>query len=131
MKVCNVIRMQMMVAGLGIALVLLGLGAALLLASSAHAHQDLEPTHAVITLGTHKIDKGAAVRTAETFETANKERFEGDALLSLWSTQNTREEMSLAQLALLDTMIVVILMIGVGFLVLYATAATKRERRLH
>jgi len=131
LKVRNVIRVQMVPAALGAALVLLALGMALVLASSVRAQHDLDPAHSGMTFGTPKIDKHAAVRTAQTSVAANKESSVSDVLMSLWSSENTIQEASLVRLMLMETMMIVILMIGVGLLVLCATAATTRERRLH
>jgi hypothetical protein len=121
MEFRKVIRMQVM---------LMGLGAALLLASSAHAQQDMDPTAFDVNPGTPRIVKVAAGHVAQSSATAKKTDSAASASESLWSGQETKQEADLARLTMVDATMVVILMVGVGSIVLYAMAATKRERRL-
>jgi hypothetical protein len=106
---------------------LMGLGAALLLASSAHAQQDTNPTDFPVNPGTPQI-KVAVARTAPAAAAAKE--VNSDAPVSQWSNQDTKQEADLTRLAIVDGTMVVILMAGTGLIVLYAMAATKRERRL-
>jgi hypothetical protein len=121
MKFRKVIRMQVM---------LMGLGAALLLASSAHAQQDMDPTAFDVNPGTPHVAKVAAGHVAQSSAVANKTDAAASASQSLWSGQGTKQEADLARLTIVDGTMVLILMAGVGLIVLYAMAATKRERRL-
>ena len=119
MKFQKMIRMQVM---------LTGLGAALLLASSAHAQQDMDPTDFPVNPGTQQSVK---VNVARTMPAAAKEvSSEAMVPVSLWSNQDTRQEADLNRMAIVDGTMAVILMAGIGLIALYARAATKRERRL-
>jgi hypothetical protein len=120
MKFQKMIRMQVM---------LMGLGAALLLASSAHAQQDMDPTDFPVNPGTPQSAKVAVARTAPA---AAAKEVDSNAMVSasLWSNQDTKQEADLNRLAIVDATMVVILMVGTSLIVLYAMAATKRERRL-
>jgi hypothetical protein len=121
MEFRKMIRMQVM---------LMGLGAALLLASSAHAQQDMDPTAFDVNPGTPRIAKVAAGYTAQSSATAKKTDSAASTSESLWSGQETKQEADLARLTMVDATMVVILMAGVGLIVLYAMAATRRERQL-
>ena len=119
MKFQKMIRMQVM---------LTGLGAALLLASSAHAQQDMDPTDFPVNPGTQQSVK---VNVARTMPAAAKEvSSEAMVPVSLWSNQDTRQEADLNRMAIVDGTMAVILMAGIGLIALYARAATRRERRL-
>ena len=117
----KVIRMQVM---------LMGLGAALLLAGSAHAQQDMDPTAFDVNPGTPRIAKVVATHVAQSLAAVKKTDSAASAGGSLWSSQQTKQEADLARLTMVDATMVLILMAGVGLIVLYAMAATKRERRL-
>jgi hypothetical protein len=120
MEFRKMIRMQIM---------LLGLGATLLLASAANAQQDMDPTFFQITPGTPHVDK-SAVRTAQIPAVPKKVNSDAVVPASLWSGQETKQEADLARLTIMDGLMVVIMMAGIGLIVLYAMAATRRERRL-
>lgn len=107
---------------------LMGLGAALLLASSAQAQQDMDPTAFDVNPGTPHVDK-SAVRTAQSLPAAKKAYSEAGVPATLWSGQD-KQEADLARLTIVDATMVVIMMAGIGLIVLYAMAATRRERRL-
>jgi hypothetical protein len=119
MEFRKIVRMQV---------VLMGLGAALLLANSAHAQQDMDPTAFDVNPGTPHVDK-SAVRTAQSLPAAKKAPSEAAVPASLWSGQD-KQEADLARLTIVDATMVVIMMAGTGLIVLYAMAATRRERRL-
>src|ERR1700736_6176488 len=121
MEFRKMIRMQVM---------LMGLGAALLLASSAHAQQDMDPTAFDVNPGTPHVVKVAAGHAGQSSVPAKKSDSEASASESIWSGQETNQEADLTRLAMMDATMVVILLVGVGLIVLYAMAATKRERRL-
>ena len=118
MEYRKMVRMQAM---------LMGLGVALLLAGSARAQQDMDPTAFDVNPGTPHVAKVATARAAQSpaaFKNADS------VPESLWSGQQTPQEADLARLTIVDATMAVILMVGVGLIVLYAKAATKRERRL-
>lgn len=121
MEVRKMIRMQVM---------LMGLGAALLLASSAHAQQDMDPSSFDVNPGTPHVTKVATGRAAQGSAATKKTDPAAAASESIWSGQETKQEADLARLTMVDATMVLILMAGVGLIVLYAMAATKRERRL-
>jgi hypothetical protein len=120
MEVRKMIRMQVMLMGLGAAL----------LASSAHAQQDMAPSSFDVNPGTPHVTKVAAGRAPQNSASAKKMESAGSASESIWSSQETKQEADLARLTIVDATMVLILMAGVGLIVLYAMAATKRERRL-
>ncbi len=121
MEVRKTIRMHVM---------LMGLGAALLLASSAHAQQDMDPTAFDVNPGTPRVAKVAAAHGTPSFATAQKSDSAASAGELLWSRPETKQEADLARLTIVDATMVLIMMAGVGLIVLYALAATKRERRI-
>jgi hypothetical protein len=121
MKLHTTVRMQMM---------LMGIGAALLLASSAYAQQDMDPTDFPINPGTPKVERHMAQRTAQNVAPANRVETEAVAPAALWSVESTQQESDFTRMIAVDATMVVILMAGIGAIVLYAMAATKRERRL-
>jgi hypothetical protein len=111
---------------------LMGLGAALLLASSAYAQQEMDPTAFDVNPGTPHVDKSAvrtAVRTAQTLPAAKKAPSEAAVPASLWSGQD-KQEADLARLTIVDATMIVIMMAGICLIVLFAMVATRRERRL-
>ena len=122
MKAQRIVRMQLM---------LMGLGAAMLLASSARAQQDMDPTAFDVNPGTPKVERQVAQQTAQSSVAAAKESNpEGVIPAALWSGQATKQEADFSRLIVVDASMVLILMAGIASIVLYAMAATKRERRL-
>ena len=121
MRMHKTVRMQMM---------LMGLGAALLLASSAYAQQDMDPTDFPVNPGTQQVERHVALRTAQNVEPAYRLNTEAVAPAGLWSGQSTRQESDFTRMIAVDATMAVILMAGIGAIVLYAKAATKRERHL-
>jgi hypothetical protein len=117
----KMIRMQVM---------LMGLGAALMLAGSARAQQDMDPAAFDVNPGTPHVGKVAAGHAAQSPVPGKKANSAALATESLWNGQETKQEADLARLTMVDATMVVILMAGVGLIVLYAMAATRRERRL-
>jgi hypothetical protein len=119
MKVQKMIRMQMM---------LVGLGATLALGGSAYAQQEVNPTTFDVNPGTpHAVS--AVTQAAQSPAQANTAKSAPAFSASLWSSENTKQETDLARLLVIDTMMIVIMMIGIGLIVLYAKAATRNERR--
>ena len=120
MKLQNAVRVQMM---------LVGLGAALLLVSSARAQQDMDPTYFDINPGTAKVEQSVAPKTAQTVAPVKSEN-EGLIPTALCCSQATKEETDLARGTIMDALMAVILMAGTGLIVLYPKVVTRRERRL-
>jgi hypothetical protein len=121
MRLHKTVRMQMM---------LMGLGAALLLASSAYAQQDMDPTDFPIQPSAPKVERHVAQRTAQNVEPSFAVETASFLPGTLGSGQSTRQESDFERMILADATMVLILMAGIGAIVLYAKAATKRERRL-
>jgi hypothetical protein len=121
MKLQNLIRTQMM---------LMGLAGALLLAGSAYAQQDMDPTDFPINPGAVKAERLATLQTAQTVAPAKQVQAEGMASAALFTGPSTREESDFSRVVIVDAGLAVILMVGIVLIVLYAKAATKRERRL-
>jgi hypothetical protein len=121
MKLHKIVRMRVM---------LMGMGVALLLASSAYAQQDMDPTDFPINPGTAPVERHVAQQSAQNVAPVNSVNTEALVPTALWSGQSTQQESDFARVILLDATLVVILMAGIASIVLYAMAATKRERRL-
>jgi hypothetical protein len=121
MKFQRKIRMQM---------VLVGLGAALLMAGSARAQQDMDPTYFDIKPGTSAVQKAAVVRSAQSSIPAKTESNEAASALAVASGEDATLEAGMTRVAVIDVGIALILFGGVVSIVLYAMAATRRERAL-
>jgi hypothetical protein len=129
MKMQTIIRMQMLV----------GLGAALLLASPVRAQQEVDPTSFDINPGTPKVEQSVALQkglpqaTATLADNAlSSQNSDRDNLIAtaLWSQKATQEETDLARMTMMDALLVIILVSGIGSIVLYAKVATRRQRHL-
>ena len=120
MKLQNVVRTQMM---------LMGLAGALLLAGSAYAQQDMDPTDFPINPGTVQVERHATQQTAQATAPAKQVQAEG-MVPALFTSPSTQQESDFSRLVIVDAGMIVILMLGVTGIVLYAKAATKREGRL-
>ena len=129
MKMQTIFRVQMLV----------GLGAALLLASSVRAQQEMDPTSFDINPGTPKVEQSAAPQKAvpqAVAPIADDERASQDTgrdnliATALWSRKATQEEADLARMTMMDALLVVILVSGIGSIVLFAKVATRRQRHL-
>jgi hypothetical protein len=120
MELQKKIRMQLMMAGFG---------AALLMAGSARAQQDMDPTYFDINPGTPAISKAAPVRVAQSAPAATQSGSTQSALRLAVSREATLEA-GMARMAILDAGIALILLGGIGSIVLYAMVATRRERNL-
>jgi hypothetical protein len=118
MKFQSKIRMQML---------MVGLGAALLMAGSARGQQDMDPTYFDINPGTPAVSKVAVVRTAQTPQRAT-ENESAQSALALASSREATLEAGVARMAVVDAGVALILFGGVISIVLYAMAATRRER---
>jgi hypothetical protein len=118
MKFQNKIRMQM---------VMVGLGAALLMAGSARAQQDMDPTYFDAKPGTPAVSKVVVVRTAQNPQAA-KENASADSTLALANRSDVTLEASVTRMTIVDAGIALILLGGIVSIVTYALAATRRER---
>jgi hypothetical protein len=112
------IRMQMM---------MMGLGAALLMAGSARAQQDMDPTYFDINPGPPAVSKAAVVRVAHGSRAA-KENGPTEGALTLATSNDSTLEAGVMRMAIVDAGVVLILFGGIVSIVLYAMAATRRER---
>jgi hypothetical protein len=118
MKFQTKIRMQM---------VMLGLGAALLMAGSARAQQDMDPTYFDAKPGTPAVSKVVTVRAAQSSQTA-KENASAESTLALANRSDVTLEAGVTRMAIVDVGVALILLGGIVSIVLYAMAATRRER---
>jgi hypothetical protein len=121
MKFQNRIRMQMM---------MVGLGAALLMAASARAQQDMDPTYFDINPGTPVVQKAAVVRSVQSHIPVKAERNDAASALAVVSGKDATLEAGMTRVFLIDAGVVLILFGGIVSIVLYAMAATRRERAL-
>src|ERR1700737_381133 len=121
MKMQNRIRMQM---------VMVGLGAALLMAGSARGQQDMDPTYFDINPGTPAVQKAAVVRSAQNYIPAKTEGNDATSALAVASGEDATLEAGMTRVAVIDAGIALILFGGIVSIVLYAMAATRRERAL-
>jgi hypothetical protein len=112
------IRMQTMIVGLGIALSMAG---------TARAQQDMDPTYFDINPGTPAVSKGPAVRVAHSSQAAN-DNGQAESALALATSNDATLEAGVMRMAIVDAGIALILIGGIASIVLYAMAATRRER---
>jgi hypothetical protein len=110
-------------------MLVVGLGTALLMAGSARAQQDMDPTYFDVNPGTPAVGKVAAVRTAQSTPVAT-ENGSGQNTVMLASSNETTLEAGVARMAIVDVGAALILFGGVISIVLYARAATRRERMI-
>jgi hypothetical protein len=102
-------------------LLMVGLGAALMLASSARAQQDIDPTTFDVNPGVSQADNGAAVRTAQNSPVATEMNAEAAAV----SIDADASEAALAQWTPTDTTVGLVLIAGMLSIVVYAAAASQ------
>jgi hypothetical protein len=112
-----------------IQMLMLGLGAALLMASSARAQQEMDPTYFDIHPGTPIASKAPVVRVAENAQTA-KENEQAESALTLATSREATLEAGVMRMAVVDAGVALILFSGILSIVLYAMGATRRERSL-
>lgn len=118
MKFQTKIRMQML---------MVGLGAALLMAGSARAQQDIDPTYFSINPGTPAVSKVVVAQATQSLPRATENASAQNALM-LASSKDATLEAGVARMAIVDTGVALILFGGIIAIVLYAKAATRRER---
>jgi len=99
------------------AMLLAGLGAALLIATPARAQQDMDPTY------TH-------VRTAVNAAAIGEKKMQSQSVSDLPAFKDATLEANLVRVTVADVASLAILFGGVILIALYATAATRRERRV-
>ena len=104
MKLHNIVRTQLM---------LMGLGAALLLAGSAYAQQDMDPIDFPINPGTPQIERSAVQPTAQSVAPAK--------------VVNAENLVSTVEMIVVEGALVLALLAGIASFTLYAVAATKRD----
>ena len=117
MKFQNRIRMQMMTVGLG----------ALLLAGSARAQQDMDPTYFEIKPGTPAVSQ-AVVRQAAQSPAALKENSTAQSAMTFASSDDVTLEADVTRMEIADVGVALILFAGMVSIVSYAILATRRER---
>jgi hypothetical protein len=120
MELQKKIRIQMM---------MMGLGAALFMAGSARAQQDMDPTYFDVNPGTPAFSKAAVIRVAQSSPAANENGSTQSAFTLAVSKEATLEA-GVARMAIVDAGVALILFGGILSIVLYALAATRRERNL-
>ncbi len=120
MKLQNRIRTQVM---------LLGLGTVLLMAGSARAQQDMDPTYFDVNPGTPAVSKVVVVKAA-LHPQAAKENQRAESVLTLASSQDATLEAGVTRMALVDAGVALMLLAGIVSIVLYSMAATRRERSI-
>jgi hypothetical protein len=120
MKMRKMIRLQM----------LLGLGATLLLAGSARAQQEVDPTSFDVNPGTPVAEQAMVPVAQPIIQTANDTPRESLVSTALWSRQATHQETDMARMTLVGALLVVILIAGTALIVVYAKLATRRQRHM-
>jgi hypothetical protein len=118
MKLQNKIRMQM---------VMVALGAALLMAGSARAQQDMDPTYFDIHPGTPAVSKAVVAKVAQHPQVA-KENERAESVLTLANRSDATLETSVTRIAVVDSGIALILLAGVVLIARYAVAAARGAR---
>jgi len=111
------------------AMLLAGLGAALLLATPVRAQQDMDPTYFDINPGTPRAEHLTHVRAAVN-STAAVKKVHAQPAAGLPATADATLEANIVRVTVADFAALVILFGGVILIALYATAATRRERRV-
>ena len=118
MKIQNKVRMQM---------IMVGLGAALLMAGTARAQQDMDPTYFDVNPRTPAAGKVVVVRTAQNSQAA-KENASAESTLALANRSDVTLETSVTRIAVVESGIVLILLAGVVLIARYAVAAARGAR---
>jgi len=118
MKIQNKVRMQV---------IMVGLGAALLMAGSARAQQDMDPAYFDVKPGTPAVSQTMAVRTAQNSQAA-KENASAESTLALANRSDVTLETSVARIAVVDSGIALILLGGVVLIARYAVVAARGAR---
>jgi hypothetical protein len=117
MKLQNKIRMQMAV----------GLGAALLMAGSARAQQDMDPSYFDANPGTPAVSKTVVVKTAQSSQAA-KENGSAESALAVANGSDATLEAGVIRIAIVDSGVALFLLAGVVLIGRYAVAAARGAR---
>jgi hypothetical protein len=117
MKFQNKVRMQM---------VMVGLGAALLMAGSARAQQDMDPTYFAANPGTQAVSKTVVVKTAQSSQAPKQES--GEGMLAVANRSDATLETDVTRIAIVDSGIALILLAGMVLIARYAVAASRGAR---
>jgi len=107
-------------------MMMVGVGAALL-AGSAYAQQDMDPTYFAINPGTPVVSQ-AVVRQAAQSPAALKENNAPQSAMTLASSDDVTLEAGVARMEIVDVGVALILFAGMVSIVSYAILATRRER---
>jgi len=107
---------------------LTGLGAALLMAGSVRAQQDMDPTYFDVNPGRPTVNEDAVMRAA-LHEQARFENAAAQDKAAVVSGDSTLDS-AMTRIAIVDVGVALVLFGGVISIVLYAMAATRRERGL-
>ena len=117
MKFQTRIRMQMLMVGLG----------ALLMAGSARAQQETDPTYFDVKPGTPVVSKAAVTPAAQSAQ-ASSQNGQAENAATLASIQESTLEGGVTRMTIVDAGVVLILLSGVFLIAGYAMVATRRER---
>ena len=112
------IRMQML---------MVGLGAVLLMAGSARAQQEMDPTYFDVKPGAPVISKVAVAPAAQSAQ-ASRQNTQAENAPALASIQESTLEGGVTRMTIVDAGVVLILLGGVFSIAAYALVATRRER---
>jgi hypothetical protein len=112
------------------AMLLAGLGAALLIATPARAQQDMDPTYFDINPGTPRAEHRATARATVNPAVIGEKKMQSQSAADLPAFKDATLEANLVRVTVADFASLAILFGGVILIALYATAATRRERRL-
>ena len=118
MKFQTRLRMQML---------MVGLGAALLMAGSALAQQEMDPTHFDVNPGTPAVSKVAVAPAAQRAQ-ASLQNGQAENAAGLASIQESTLEGGVTRMTFVDAGVVLILLGGVFLIAAYALVATRREQ---
>src|SRR5260370_40725936 len=112
------------------AMLLAGLGAALLIATPARAQQDMDPTYFDINPGAPRAEHLTHVRTAVNAAAIGEKKMQSQSVSDLPAFKDATLEANLVRVTVAAVASLAILFGGVILIALYATAATRRERRV-
>ena len=108
-------------------MLMVGLGAALLMAGSARAQQEMDPTYFDVKPGTPVVSKAAVAPAAQSAQ-ASSQNGQAENAATLASIQESTLEGGVTRMTIVDAGVVLILLVGVFLIAAYALVATRRER---
>lgn len=108
-------------------MLMVGLGAALLMAGSARAQQEMDPTYFDVKPGTPVVSKAAVAPAAQSAQ-ASLQNGQAENAGTLASIQESTLEGGVTRMTIVDAGVVLILVGGVFLIAAYALVATRRER---